>query len=173
MALEQHLAPVRKGVRVIREISWRLREIGADGRICDILDLQVGVIEASAEQISSAKPQPAVDAVFAELLGELAEYEARGEVQAKAPPEEEARVVPFPAPAEAAPVTDIKGGDGRAGARPTGDGSAGLEAIAFSRRPRPARKSARRLLKALSQPRSRLRSSTRLPPKRMTRRCST
>jgi len=29
LALEQNLAPVRKGVRVIREISWRLREIGA------------------------------------------------------------------------------------------------------------------------------------------------
>src|SRR5881392_2639905 len=29
MALDQHLAPIRKGVRVIREISWRLREIGA------------------------------------------------------------------------------------------------------------------------------------------------
>jgi hypothetical protein len=107
MALEQHLAPVRKGVRVIREISWRLREIGADGRICDILDSQVGAIEASADRISSVKPQPAVDAVFAELLGELAEYEARGEVQAKAP-EEEARVVPVPTPAEVAPVTDIK-----------------------------------------------------------------
>jgi hypothetical protein len=107
MALEQHLAPVRKGVRVIREISWRLREIGADGRICDILDSQVGAIEASADRISSVKPQPAVDAVFAELLGELAEYEARGEVQAKAP-EEEARVVPFPTPAEVAPVADIK-----------------------------------------------------------------
>ena len=48
MALEQHLAPIRKGVRVIREISWRLREIGADGRICDILDSQVAAIEASA-----------------------------------------------------------------------------------------------------------------------------
>jgi hypothetical protein len=107
MALEQHLAPVRKGVRVIREISWRLREIGADGRICDILDSQVAAIETSAEQISSAKPQPAVDAAFAELLEELAEYEARGEVQARAP-EEEARVVPFPTPAEAAPAANVE-----------------------------------------------------------------
>src|SRR5882724_5563031 len=39
--LEQHLAPVRKGTRVIREISWRLREIGADGRICDLIDSQL------------------------------------------------------------------------------------------------------------------------------------
>jgi hypothetical protein len=110
MALEQHLAPIRKGVRVIREISWRLREIGADGRICDIIDSQVNAIETGAEQIASAKPQAAVDAAFAELLGELAEYEARGEVQAKAP-EEEARVVPFPTPAEAAPVTEVATAD--------------------------------------------------------------
>jgi hypothetical protein len=106
MALDEHLVPIRKGVRVIREISWRLREIGADGRICDIIDSQVNAIETGAEQISSTKPQPAVDAAFAELLGELAEYEARGEVQAKAP-EEEARVVPFPTPAEATPVIDV------------------------------------------------------------------
>ena len=45
LALEQNLAPVRKGARVIREIAWRLREIGADGRICDLIDSQVGAIE--------------------------------------------------------------------------------------------------------------------------------
>ena len=45
LELEQKLAPVRKGARVIREISWRLREIGNDGRICDIIDSQVAAIE--------------------------------------------------------------------------------------------------------------------------------
>jgi len=38
IALAEHLAPVRKGARVIREIAWRLREIGADSRICDLID---------------------------------------------------------------------------------------------------------------------------------------
>jgi hypothetical protein len=108
MALEQHLAPVRKGVRIIKEISWRLREIGADSRICDILDSQVGAIETSAEQIASAQPRPAINAAFAELWAELAEYETRGEVQAKSAPEEPARVVPFPTPVEVAPVTEAK-----------------------------------------------------------------
>jgi hypothetical protein len=108
MALEQHLAPVRKGVRIIKEISWRLREIGADSRICDILDSQVGAIETSAEQIASAQPRPAINAAFAELWAELAEYETRGEVEAKAAPEEQARVVPFPTPVEVAPVTEAK-----------------------------------------------------------------
>ena len=68
LALEQHLAPVRKGARVIREISWRWREIGADGRICDLLDSQVSAIEASCGQLSSADPHAALNAAF-DLLG--------------------------------------------------------------------------------------------------------
>ncbi len=59
--------PVRKGARVMREISWRLREIGADGRICDILDSQAGVIEAAAGQVSDAPARDAQDAAFAEI----------------------------------------------------------------------------------------------------------
>ena len=53
---------------------------------------------------------------------ELAEYEARGDVQAKAPPEEEARVVPFPAPAEAVPVAEVETAEPEP--PPTDDGSA-------------------------------------------------
>jgi hypothetical protein len=68
LALEQHLAPVRKGARVIREISWRWREIGADGRICDLLDSQVSAIEASCGHLSSADPHAALSAAF-DLLG--------------------------------------------------------------------------------------------------------
>src|SRR5207245_591106 len=41
LAPGQHLVQVRKGARVIREISWRLREIGADARICDLIDSQI------------------------------------------------------------------------------------------------------------------------------------
>src|ERR1700731_1436199 len=64
LALEENLAPIRRGVRVIREISWRWREIGADGRICDLLDSQVGAIEAACGQIASHSPQAALDAAF-------------------------------------------------------------------------------------------------------------
>jgi hypothetical protein len=69
LALEQHLAPVRKGARVIREISWRWREIGADGRICDLLDSQVSAIEASCGHLSSADPHAALNIAF-DLLGQ-------------------------------------------------------------------------------------------------------
>jgi hypothetical protein len=69
LASEENLAPIRKGARIIREISWRWREIGADSRICDLLDSQVGAIEAVCEQICSARPQADLSAAF-DLIGE-------------------------------------------------------------------------------------------------------
>jgi hypothetical protein len=69
LALEQNLTPVRKATRIIREISWRWREIGADGRICDLIDSQVSAIEASCGQISSGDPRAALSAAF-DLLEE-------------------------------------------------------------------------------------------------------
>src|SRR5438309_101002 len=64
LALEENLAPVRKGARVIREIAWRLREIGADGRICDLIDSQVSAIEGAYEKISSTGPEAGLRAAF-------------------------------------------------------------------------------------------------------------
>ncbi|MGH6753342.1 MAG: hypothetical protein ACREDP_14350, partial [Bradyrhizobium sp.] len=74
LALNERLAPVRKGARVIREIAWRLREIGNDGRICDLIDSQVEVIEQGAEQISSDEAKAALEAAFAALAGRIAEF---------------------------------------------------------------------------------------------------
>jgi chemotaxis protein histidine kinase CheA len=106
IALDQHLVPVRKGARVIREIAWRLREIGADGRICDLIDSQVGAIETGAAQISSEEARSALDAAFASLEGRLAEFDDGSSPQAKPP--EQARVVPFPTPTEVVPVADVE-----------------------------------------------------------------
>src|SRR4030081_3668977 len=64
LALEDNLAPVRKGARIIREISWRWREIGADSRICDLLDLQVKAIEGACDQASAAGPRDALGTAF-------------------------------------------------------------------------------------------------------------
>jgi hypothetical protein len=75
LALEENLAPIRRGVRVIREISWRWREIGADGRICDLLDSQVGAIEGACGQISSADPQAALSAAFDLIKERIAEFD--------------------------------------------------------------------------------------------------
>ena len=73
LALEQRLAPVRKGARVLREIAWRLREIGNDGRICDLIDSQVSVIEKGTDQFSSEEARAALRAAFAALQGRLVE----------------------------------------------------------------------------------------------------
>lgn len=74
LALEQRQAAVRKGSRVLREIAWRLREIGNDGRICDLIDSQVAVIEKASEEITTDEAKAALDAAFAAIGGRLAEF---------------------------------------------------------------------------------------------------
>jgi hypothetical protein len=51
--IEEALAPSRKCARVIREIAWGLRESGADGRICALLDSQVEAINVACDQIAA------------------------------------------------------------------------------------------------------------------------
>ena len=63
-AVQASLAPIRKGTRIIKEISWRWREIGADGRICDLIDSQLGAIEAGCDQIGQIDPREAIRAAF-------------------------------------------------------------------------------------------------------------
>jgi hypothetical protein len=82
LALKENLAPIRKGARIVKEISWRWREIGADARICDLLDSQVSAIEAGCEQISSTDPRASLIAAF-ELI--KAQIEAFGDADAPAP----------------------------------------------------------------------------------------
>jgi hypothetical protein len=113
LALEHKLTAVRKGARVLREIAWRLREIGNDGRICDLIDSQVGVIEAGAAEFSSDEAKAALSAAFTVIARRLAEFRG-GEI---APPvaEEEApatatEVVPVPEVARTdsvAPATEL------------------------------------------------------------------
>ncbi len=112
LSLEQHLAPVRKGVRVIKEISWRWREIGADGRICDLIDQQVGAIEVSCGQIALVDPRAALRTAFDLIEDQVAALDENGERPAKAaanaasPPAPSARVETLDAVMEqATPVT--------------------------------------------------------------------
>ena len=74
LALEETLAPVRKGARVIREIAWRWREIGTDGRICDLIDSQADAIEAGCGQIASINPLAALTAAFDLIEKEIAAF---------------------------------------------------------------------------------------------------
>lgn len=85
LALEQRQAAVRKGSRVLREIAWRLREIGNDGRICDLIDSQVAVIEKASEEITTDEARAALGAAFAVIGGRLAEFGEAGPAAAPAP----------------------------------------------------------------------------------------
>jgi hypothetical protein len=101
LALEQRQAAVRKGARVLREIAWRLREIGNDSRICDLIDSQVAVIEQAAEQIAADEARAALGAAFAVLDGRLAEF---SDDRAPAPTAEAATAAPAPAAPEMPPA---------------------------------------------------------------------
>lgn len=126
LALEQRLAPVRKGARVLREIAWRLREIGNDGRICDLIDSQVTVIERGTEQFSSEEARIALRAAFAALQGRLVEFG-----DDTTPPALDPDAMPFPAMGEmpAADETIWTPEAARATSAPAEAGLAAAEAV--------------------------------------------
>src|SRR5882757_7369195 len=64
LALDESLAPIRKGAQVIRETLLRLREIGADGRIYDLMDSQVSAIEAGCGNLAATDGKAALSAAF-------------------------------------------------------------------------------------------------------------
>jgi hypothetical protein len=98
LALEENLARVRKGTRIIREISWRWREIGADGRICDLLDSQVGAIDDGCDKIAASDSQAALNAAFDLIEGRIETLDDR-EV---APPQAAEEASAFPSDTESA-----------------------------------------------------------------------
>lgn len=83
-AIEASLAPIPRGVRIIKEISWRWREIGADGRICDLIDSQLASIEAACGQISTIDPRVELKAAF-DLLRDRVEQTEGGATPQAAP----------------------------------------------------------------------------------------
>jgi len=102
-AIEASLAPIPRGVRIIKEISWRWREIGADGRICDLIDSQLASIETACGQISTIDPRVELKAAF-DLLRERIEQTEGGAVpQAERSSPAPAQETPTPV-AEAEPV---------------------------------------------------------------------
>lgn len=111
LSFDERLAPIARGVRIIREISWRWREIGADGRICDILDSQAATIENSVGQISVGDARAAIDQAFAAIDAKIDEYSrdkaAPAQARREAEDAAEAKIVPFPGPAEDAPEPEV------------------------------------------------------------------
>jgi hypothetical protein len=104
VVVEENLAPARKGARIIREIAWRWREIGADSRICDLLDSQVDAIEGACEQIASNAPSGALSAAFDLIEARIAEF---GDSGAAAPAAENAGPSSAPAPSDEMAATPM------------------------------------------------------------------
>ena len=98
LRLEENLAPIRKGARIIKEISWRWREIGADGRICDLIDSQVAAIDTACAQLAESDPRVALRAAF-ELIRNEVEAFRDGSAAAEVPPAAPLREAAAPAPA--------------------------------------------------------------------------
>ena len=106
LALEETLAPVRKGARVIREIAWRWREIGTDGRICDLIDSQADAIEAGCGQIASINPLGALSAAFDLIEKQIAAF---GDGPATFAPAAEEAVPSSPAsPSDEMPAPELE-----------------------------------------------------------------
>lgn len=71
-AFEESLAPSRKCARVIREIAWGLRESGADGRICFLLESQVDAINAACDHVAAGGIRDGVLQAFDQAAREIA-----------------------------------------------------------------------------------------------------
>ena len=67
------MAPARKCALVIREIAWGLRESGADGRICGLLDAQVNAINAACDNFSTKDLRSGVLGAFDQAARQIAE----------------------------------------------------------------------------------------------------
>lgn len=83
-AIEASLAPIPRGVRIIKEISWRWREIGADGRICDLIDSQLASIEAACGQMSTIDPRVELKAAFDLLRDRVEQLDTDGDTAPQA-----------------------------------------------------------------------------------------
>jgi hypothetical protein len=76
IAIDDRLAPIYRGVRILKEISWRWREIGAESRICDSIESQVEAIQESCSQLARVDARAAFTAAF-ELMRTTLEALAR------------------------------------------------------------------------------------------------
>ncbi|GMP00280.1 hypothetical protein [Bradyrhizobium sp. TM239] len=107
-AIETSLAAIPRGVRIIKEISWRWREIGADGRICDLIDSQLASIEAACGQISTIDPRVELKAAFDLLRDRVEQTDGGATPQAASPASAPVQEAPSSAaeapPAETAPA---------------------------------------------------------------------
>ncbi len=85
--MDEALAPTRKCARVIREIAWGLRESGADGRICSLLDSQVDAINAACDRIPTGGFRDDVLSAFDQAVANIDQLTASGGTEAESRPQ--------------------------------------------------------------------------------------
>jgi len=68
---DDSFAPSRKSIRIIREVAWRLREVGYDGRICDILEMQADNIESNLQPDLTTHLQSAIGKAFDQAMVQI------------------------------------------------------------------------------------------------------
>jgi hypothetical protein len=137
-ALEASLAPIRIGIRIIKEISWRWREIGADGRICDLIDSQLDAIEAGCAKIAERNPHAALIAAFNEIKASINAFSDMESIDTAPPAAEDAiedasppasGVVAQPRETDEGPVrADIAGAEPNQAPTPEARATANVEA---------------------------------------------
>jgi hypothetical protein len=104
LAIEERLAPIRKGARILKKISWRWREIGTESRTCDSIDSQVDAIQESCRQLAGIDIGAALAGAF-ELIRTRLEALAEDDGNA-APPADDAVTKPRSAAAAAQGATE-------------------------------------------------------------------
>ncbi len=67
------IAAGQRAARIIREISWSLRETGTDPRVCNIFDTQLLAIDKVNDLASSPTPRELVGEAFDDLILKLEE----------------------------------------------------------------------------------------------------
>jgi hypothetical protein len=75
----QVFAPAQRGLRIIREVAWRLREVGYDSRICDILEAQADAIGANHDPSLTQELRAAVADAFEAIDRHMADLAASGD----------------------------------------------------------------------------------------------
>ena len=142
---EATIAAAQRAARIIREISWSLRETGTDPRICNIFDAQLLAIDKVNELASSATPRELVGEAFDDLILKLEEIGSgvrTAQRETAAPKTEPIEVVganldisdsvasdATPAPVPAATPPDVLSEPDALGSLPTADEMAADDAV--------------------------------------------
>jgi hypothetical protein len=83
---DESFAPSRRSIRIIREVAWRLREVGYDSRICDILEMQADAVEGNLQPALTHHMEDVIQQAFATALARIdALGDGDGEAAAAAP----------------------------------------------------------------------------------------